>query len=195
MIAVIDGCGTNIASLLFALERLGKQATLTTDPAVIQQARHVILPGVGHAAYAMRQLQASGLIEIIKNLRQPTLGICLGMQLLYASSEEGDTVGLNIINEKIKKIPADQLIVPHMGWNQLQFAKNSRLFQGIAQSAYCYFVHSYYAPVNDNTIAITDYGVAITAAANKDNFYAVQFHPEKSGKIGLQILANFLELT
>lgn len=195
MIAIIDGCGANIASVLFALERLGQNAILTTDPKIIQSADHVILPGVGTAKNAMEKLAKLELIETIQKLDQPVLGICLGMQLLYEFSEEGNVNGLGIMPGRIRHFPQNRnLIIPHMGWNKLKINKEARLLNNINSGDYVYFVHSYFAAVNSHTTASAHYGENFTAMVEKDNFYGVQFHPERSGKMGEQILRNFLAL-
>lgn len=196
MIAIIRGCGANIASVQFALERLGKQSILTTDANSISAASHVILPGVGTAKQAMLQLQELRLIEVIQKLSQPVLGICLGMQILYEFSHEGDTDGLAIIPGRVSHLPTDKpLTIPHIGWNQLQFYDNkSPILQDISNNNYFYFVHSYMAPVNEYTLATTNYGKNFAALVQKNNFYGMQFHPERSGKVGENILQNFLDL-
>lgn len=195
MIVIIGGCGTNIASVQFALERLGRSAVLTTDAAKIRAADKVILPGVGTAHHAMQQLQQLELVDVICQLTQPVLGICLGMQLLYEFSAEGDVPCLGLIPNKVMALPSNLgLTVPHMGWNQLQFAQTeSLLLQGIFPADYVYFVHSYAAPVDMHTVATTNYGIDFTAMVQKDNFFGTQFHPERSGRIGQKILHNFLE--
>jgi len=195
MIAIIDGCGANIASVQFACARLGKKSVLTTDPAVIKAASHVILPGVGTAALAMSRLKSLHLTDIIPTLTQPVLGICLGMQLLYEASREGDVPCLGLLQGKVELLPdADGLIVPHMGWNQLQMQPHSSpITAGVETNSYVYFVHSYAAPVSDYTVATTDYGRIFSAIVNKDNFYGMQFHPERSGAVGATLLKNFLE--
>lgn len=195
MIAIIDGCGANIASVLFALERLGQQALLTTDAAIIRNADYVILPGVGTAKNAMEKLAENDLSDVIKKLTQPVLGICLGMQLLYEFSEEGNIKGLGVVPGDVKLFPkSPELVFPHMGWNKLTVNNNSRLFNNINSGDYVYFVHSYFAAINDHTVATTQYGENFTAAVEKNNFYGVQFHPERSGEVGQQILRNFLAL-
>ena len=196
MIAIIAGCGTNITSVQFALERLGVTGLLTTDVAQIKSADKVLLPGVGTAKHAMQQLHELGLSSVIPTLTQPVLGICLGMQLLYETSAEGDVTCLGIVPNQVKAIPRSLgLTVPHMGWNQLQFADATHpLLQGIQPEDYVYFVHSYAAPVDEYTIAAADYGVPFTAMVQKNNFYGAQFHPERSGKVGQKILENFIKL-
>ncbi|NKB46959.1 MAG: imidazole glycerol phosphate synthase subunit HisH [Legionellales bacterium] len=199
MIAVITGCGSNIGSVANALQRLACDYQLTEDPQTIRQASHVILPGVGSAQMAMQRLAKLQLISVIQQLTQPVLGICLGMQLLYDYSAEGDTLGLGIIPGKVRSLANDlnerriEYPVPHMGWNQLtQCDQAHPLWCGIANSAYVYFVHSFYAPINDYTLAITDYGVPFSSMIQRDNFYAMQFHPERSSEIGGKLLANFI---
>lgn len=196
MIAIVDGCGANISSVQFALARLGKCALLTTDPDHIKAASHVILPGVGTANHTMERLQKLKLVDVLRELKNPVLGICLGMQLLYETSAEGNVDCLGILPGKIENLPVGHgLTIPHMGWNLLQINGNpSRLMQGIDKKSYVYFVHSYAAPINENTIATTKHGIVFAAACNSENFYGVQFHPEKSGIIGEKILLNFLDL-
>lgn len=194
-IAVIDYKGGNVQSVLFALERLGVQATLTADPEIIRRADKVLFPGEGEAASAMRELRAQGLDEVLPTLSQPFLGICLGMQLLGRRSEEGGgTALLGILPFDVVRFPAlPTHKVPHMGWNNLQ-ALRSPLFAGLRDDDYVYFVHSYYAPVGEYTIAEAAYPAPFSAAVQHRNFYAVQFHTEKSGPVGTRILENFLQL-
>ncbi len=196
MIAIIDSGGANIASIQFALERLGEPSLLTSDSAIIRAADRIILPGVGTASHAMNKLAECNLIEVIKQLDQPVLGICLGMQLLYEFSEEGNLSTLGILEGTVKKFEcAKNLPVPHMGWNKLQIKnKQSKLFEGVENNSHVYFVHSYCAPVTEETSSVTEYGQAFSASVEKDNFYAVQFHPERSGDVGNLILRNFLAL-
>lgn len=194
-IAILAATGANFASLQAALSRIGAASLITNNPKEIQSASHVILPGVGAAGYAMEQLSKLGLIDIIKNLTQPVLGICLGMQLLCASSEEENTSCLNIIPIPIQKIRSAK-IVPHMGWNKINVEENcgSQLLSDIDNTD-MYFVHSFYAPTNNPfVIATSTYGSPFAAAIHQRNFYGVQFHPEKSGKIGEQLLRNFLRI-
>ena len=198
MIAIIDSGGANIASVRFALERLGVDAELTADPAFISAAERVILPGVGAAPVAMAQLQAAGLVECIRSLTQPVLGICLGMQLLFERSEEGDTPLLGLIGGTCAALDgASGLTVPHMGWNRLippAGAQAHPLLAGIAPGAHVYFVHSFAAPVSEDTVAACDYGGAFTALVARGNFMGAQFHPERSGPVGAAILKNFINL-
>jgi glutamine amidotransferase len=194
-VAIIDSGGANIASLQFALERLGATSELTTDAAALRAARRVILPGVGAAADAMKRLQAIGLVEVIRGLEQPVLGICLGMQLLFEASDEGDTSCLRIIPASVTRFPDRQgFPVPHMGWNQLEFDPGAALLAGIERGDYVYYVHSYRAPVGRWTVATTDYGGRFSAVVRQGNFLGSQFHPERSGRVGARLLANFLEL-
>ena len=189
---LIDYGAGNIQSVKYALNRLGIEPILTKDHDIIKSADKVIFPGVGAANAAMRQLRASGLDKLIPTLTQPVLGICVGMQLMCKRSKEGDVDCLGIINVEVEKFKKG-LKIPHMGWNNLQDIK-SNLFNANHDTEQMYFVHSYYVPVNEYTIATTNYGVPFSAAIQKDNFYAVQFHTEKSGDIGEEILKNFLEL-
>ena len=198
MIAIIDSGGANIASVRFALERLGVDAELTADADVIWAAERVILPGVGAAPVAMTQLQAAGLVDCIRGLTQPVLGICLGMQLLFERSEEGDTPLLGLIGGTCAALDASSgLTVPHMGWNRLipqEGAESHPLLAGIAPGAHVYFVHSFAAPLSDDTVAACDYGGLFTALAAQGNFMGAQFHPERSGPVGARILQNFINL-
>jgi glutamine amidotransferase len=191
-IAIINYGAGNIQSILFAIERLGYTAVLTNNPDEIQQADKVIFPGVGEASYAMQKLKESGLDSLIPNLKQPVLGICLGMQLMCHHSEEGNTVGLGIFDANVIRF-SNNVKVPQMGWNQIYDLK-SLLFQGINENEYMYLVHSYYVPKCKEAIATTNYDVEYASALQKNNFYGTQFHPEKSGDVGEQILANFLKL-
>ncbi|BDS11837.1 imidazole glycerol phosphate synthase subunit HisH [Aureispira anguillae] len=193
-IAIIDYKAGNTRSVQFALERLGVSAVLTKDPTLLAAADKVIFPGVGEARSAMTYLKKEGLDLAIKNLVQPVLGICLGMQLLCAFSEEGNVEGLNIFPARVKRfIPHPNLKVPHIGWNTLT-CNSVPLLAGIPMDSYAYFVHSYYVELGAYTIATCSYGGNFSAALQKDNFYATQFHPEKSNQIGMQILKNFLAL-
>jgi glutamine amidotransferase len=198
-VAIIDNGGANIASLRYALERLGASSRLTADAAELRAAPRVILPGVGAAADAMERLRALGLAELVPQLTRPVLGICLGMQLLFAGSEEGDdgrdTECLGIIAERVTRFPPRaEFPVPHMGWNQLRLVTPSPLFAGVRDGDYVYFVHSYCAPLGPWALAATDYGGEFSAAVRHGNFLGVQFHPERSAAVGARVLANFLEL-
>jgi glutamine amidotransferase len=191
-IAVIHYNAGNIHSVLSALNRLEMKGILTDDPETIKNADKVIFPGVGEARSTMLFLKKKGLDEVIKHLTQPVLGICLGMQLLCQHSEENDTECLGIMPLKVKKfIPRHRENVPHVGWNTLKDIHHP-LFEGLSKDPYAYFVHSYYAETGAETIAHTDYIFPFSAAVQKNNFYATQFHPEKSGRVGEVILRNFL---
>jgi len=194
-VAIIDSGGANIASLRFALERLGASSTLTVDADELRATPRVILPGVGAAADAMRRLESLRLVEVIRDLRQPVLGICLGMQLLFDASDEGDTRCLGLLPGRVERFPdRDGFPVPHMGWNQLDFESDTALLTGIDRGEYVYFVHSYRAPVGPWTVATSDYGGEFSAVVQQRNFYGAQFHPERSGPVGARLLAGFLEL-
>lgn len=195
-LAIVKYNAGNIQSVLFALERLGVQAKVTDDFAELQQADKVIFPGVGEARSAMNSLLEKGLDTVIKNLKQPVLGICVGMQLLFEHSEESDTECLGIVPAKVKLFrpkEASNIKVPQIGWNNISNLKTS-LFKDVPENSYVYYVHSYYAEMNPYCIATSDYSVEYCGAVQKDNFYGVQFHAEKSAKVGEQILKNFLEL-
>lgn len=195
MIAIIDSGGANIASVQFALERLGAASILTDDAATIRSADKVLLPGVGAAPVAMQRLAQTGLIDCIRELTQPVLGICLGMQLLFARSAEGDTPLLGLFAANCSGFtPAPGRSVPHMGWNRLARHQDHPLLAGIDDGAHVYFVHSYFAPVTSDTVAASSYGDDFTAIVAKNNFMGCQFHPERSGPVGAQILRNFLEM-
>ncbi|MCI5081238.1 MAG: imidazole glycerol phosphate synthase subunit HisH [Saprospiraceae bacterium] len=193
-VAIIDYNAGNVRSVLFAMERLGVQAQLTSDHAAIRSAEKVIFPGVGEANTTMRFLREKGLDKLIPTLQQPVLGICLGMQLLCRHSEENDTPCLGIIPQQVKRfVPKQGEKVPHMGWNQIADLKGG-LFDESQENKYVYFVHSYFVEKGPYTTAICDYTLPYSAALQKDNFYATQFHPEKSGSVGAAILENFLKL-
>ena len=191
-IAIIDYGAGNVQSVLFALERLGFVGIVTNDWTIIKSADKVIFPGVGEASSAMKMLQDSGLDKLIPKLKQPVLGICLGMQLMCKHSEEGNTNGLGIFDVNVVKF-SNEVKVPQMGWNTIYNLKSS-LFTGIKENEFMYLVHSYYAPLSENTIATTNYSEEYSTALQHDNFFGVQFHPEKSGVFGEQILKNFLQL-
>jgi glutamine amidotransferase len=193
-LAIIKYTAGNIQSVLNALGRLGVEGVVTDDAARIQSADRVIFPGVGEASSAMESIRAAGLDEVIRGLKQPVLGICVGMQLLCLHSEENDTPCLGIIPAKVKKfLPAPELKVPQMGWNTI-YGLQSPLFKGIGEQSYIYNVHSYYAELGEFTIARCSYGTEYSAAVQKDNFYGVQFHTEKSAETGDRIIQNFLTL-
>ena len=194
-VAVVKYNAGNIRSVDYALKRLGVEAVITADKEELQSADKVIFPGVGEAETTMNHLKATGLDELIKNLRQPVLGICLGMQLMSRYSEEGEVDCLNIFDVDVKGFVPQrhEYKVPHMGWNTIG-KTNSKLFEGFTEEEFVYFVHSFYVPTCKFTAATTDYIHPFSAALHKDNFYATQFHPEKSGKTGEKILTNFLNL-
>ncbi|WP_298763952.1 imidazole glycerol phosphate synthase subunit HisH [uncultured Polaribacter sp.] len=191
-LVIIDYGAGNIKSIQFAFKRLGVDAILTNNVNEIKTADKVIFPGVGEASSAMKMLKESGLDTLIPTLKQPVLGICLGMQLMCNSSEEGNTKGLGIFNVAIKRF-TDKVKVPQMGWNVISNLK-SDLFTGIKENEFMYLVHSFYAEKCEEMIAETDYEIAYASALQKNNFYGVQFHPEKSGIEGAKILQNFLDL-
>lgn len=201
MIAIIDYDAGNLKSVEKALTYLGEAATITRNREKILAADKVILPGVGAFGDAMEKLHSYGLVKLIKevaNQKKPLLGICLGLQLLYKSSDESKGVdGLGILNGRIRRIPdCDGLKIPHMGWNSLEIEPGAKLYKGIANKSYVYFVHSYYleADNRDEVAATTNYSTLIHASVEKDNIFACQFHPEKSGEVGLKILKNFADL-
>jgi imidazole glycerol-phosphate synthase subunit HisH len=190
---IIDSGGANLASLQYALERLGARTWVTTDGEVIAQAPRVLLPGVGAAADAMRRLTAAGLTALLPALKQPVLGICLGMQLLFEHSEEGNTTCLGVLPGTVRRLtPQAGLPVPHMGWNQLSPLVPDPLLAGIKRHDYAYFVHSFAAGVSAGTLATAEYGEPLTAVVRRGNFWGTQFHPERSAATGARILANFL---
>lgn len=194
MLALVDSGGANIASVRFALERLGVRSELTADPAVIRAAERVILPGVGSAVEGMKRLQAKGLVDCVRGLTQPVLGICLGMQLLFEQSAEGPTEALGLIPGTVALLPdSPGITVPHMGWNTVLSGRNPGLLDGIPPDARFYFVHSYAGPVNAFTVASCDHGVPFAAIVQRGNFSGVQFHPERSGPAGARLLKNFVE--
>ena len=200
-IAIIKYNAGNIRSVLNALGRLGHAANLTDDPAEIRSADRIIFPGVGEASTAMKYLRQRGLDEVIRNLTQPVLGICLGMQLLASHSEENDTECLGILPARVRKMPSltptgDRVKIPHMGWNMVETIDN-QLFKGFPEEAFFYFVHSYAMEVNEHTIAETTHGMTFSSGVQHQNFYGMQCHPEKSAGVGEQLLNNFLsnELT
>ncbi|PIF70384.1 imidazole glycerol phosphate synthase subunit HisH [Flavobacterium sp. 2] len=191
-IVIINYGAGNIQSIMFAIERLGFKAVLSDDPNEISSADKVIFPGVGEASSAMFKLRESGLDSLIPSLKQPVLGICLGMQLMCNSTEEGNTKGLEIFDVDVVKF-SNKVKVPQMGWNQIYDLK-SDLFKGISENEFMYLVHSFYAPNCTESIAKTNYDIEYASALQKDNFYGTQFHPEKSGDVGEKILGNFLRM-
>lgn len=194
-VAIVKYNAGNIYSVDYALKRLGVEVEITADKEKLMSADKVIFPGVGEAKTTMDHLQSCGLDKLIKDLKQPLLGVCLGMQLMCNYLEEGDTHGLGIFDVDVKRfIPKLQFEkVPHMGWNNLYDMKDD-LFKGFTKEEFVYFVHSYYVPVNEFTAAKTDYIIPFSASLHRDNFYATQFHPEKSGAVGERILKNFLDI-
>ena len=196
VLTIIKYNAGNIRSVLFALERIGMKAEVTDDAEKIRSADKVIFPGVGEASTAMHYLKERGLDSVIKNLKQPVLGICLGMQLMCRYSEENATDCLGIFDEDVRRYPQPPkggFKVPQIGWNNIYDLKTG-LFKGVTDKSYCYFVHSYYASIGNHTIATTNYILPYSSALQKDNFYGVQFHPEKSAEVGEQILNNFLQI-
>ena len=189
-VVVLDYGAGNVRSVVFALERLGISARLSNDPQVISNADYIIFPGQGAAAMAMNKLNLSGLTAVLPNLKQPILGICLGMQLLFENTEEGNTRGL--ASSKAPSKSLNRAKIPQMGWNSLQNIRGP-LFDSINENTHMYLVHSYYAPVVPETLATTTYGTT-SVYVQKDNFYGVQFHPEKSSQAGQQLLQNFLQI-
>ena len=193
-LAIIDSGGANISSVMHALRRLGSEPVFTADAATIRAADRVILPGVGAAGAAMSRLRELGLVECIRELKQPVLGICLGMQLLFESSQEDDVQCLGVIPGKLKKLkPAEGLRVPHMGWNTTTATSEDPLLNGLPEHPWFYFVHSYYAPLTGNTVATCMHGETFAAIVRNGNFCGAQFHPERSARGGAKLLANFLE--
>ncbi len=192
-VAIVKYNAGNTASVMNALSRLGVQAAITDDPDELLSADKVVFPGVGEASTAMNHLRERGLDRVITSLTQPVLGICLGMQLMCESTEENDARCLGILPYRVRRFEPGSLKVPHTGWNRVG-RLNSRLFEGIDENTRVYFVHGYYVEAGAMTTAQTDYGISFSAAAETGNFYAVQFHPEKSGKAGERILQNFLNI-
>lgn len=194
-VVLVDAGGTNIGSVRYALQRLGVDAALTSDATTIRAADKVILPGVGAAGPGMARLSELGLVEVLRSLRQPVLGVCLGMQLLCAHSEEGDTECLGLIPAPVRRFTeAPGLRVPHMGWNGLSIRRGHALLAGLGEGEQAYFVHSYAVPTGDWTLAACDYGGEFSAAIARGNFHGLQFHPERSAAVGARLLRNFLEL-
>ncbi|NVK25431.1 MAG: imidazole glycerol phosphate synthase subunit HisH [Gammaproteobacteria bacterium] len=204
-VVIIDTGCANISSVKFAIERIGVAVTVSDEPAVIKAADKVLLPGVGSAFAAMNSIKQKQLVELIQSLTQPVLGICLGMQLMTELSEESpgshlaidsnnNVECLNLIPTQIKRMQVGDLVLPHMGWNQIKTENNSPLFDGIEDGTFFYFVHSFCAPLSEYTLVSCEYGQAFSAAIAKDNFYGVQFHPERSGQAGAQLLANFIKM-
>jgi glutamine amidotransferase len=194
-VVLVDGGGTNIGSVRYALQRLGLDAEMTADAERISAASHVILPGVGAAGPGMKKLREAGLLEVLRGLRQPLLGVCLGMQLLYERSEESDTECLGLLPGTVAHFPAGVgLRIPHMGWNLLRLERDDALLADLGEEPYAYFVHSYAAPVTSATIASTEHGDRFSAVVRQGNVCGMQFHPERSAAVGARLLQNFLEL-
>lgn len=193
-VAIVDSGGANIASIIYAFQRLGVKAELTSDADFIKKSSHVVLPGVGAAPDAMKTILGHNLLDTLHHLRQPVLGICLGMQILYTHSAEGDVDTLDILTGNIHRFPKNGLPVPHMGWNTLHDIKTHPLTAGLDNGAYVYYVHSYYATADYNAIASSNYGRPFAGMVAYENFMGCQFHPEKSGETGAQILQNFLHM-
>ncbi|KAA8729515.1 imidazole glycerol-phosphate synthase subunit HisH [Ewingella americana] len=194
-VVILDTGCANLSSVKYAVQRLGYEPQVSRDPEIVLHADKLFLPGVGTVQAAMEQLEQRELIDLIKACTQPVLGICLGMQLLGSGSDEsGGVATLGIIDTPVQRMQDLGLPLPHMGWNQVIANADSHLFRGIDENAYFYFVHGYAMPICENTIAQTLYGEAFTAAVQKDNFFGVQFHPERSGAAGAQLLKNFLEM-
>ena len=203
MIAVLDTGIANAASVLYAIERIGYAAVLTDDPEKLLKSSHVILPGVGTASALLRRLQSQELKACIRDLTQPVLGICLGMQVLYDFSEEGNTSCLGVFNGSVRRLnpsgnsfekQSGNLPVPHMGWNQVKSVRDSQLLKGVPEESYFYFVHSFCAPIQTETVAITEYGENVAAVVESDQWFGTQFHPERSGLMGEKVIKNFLSL-
>jgi imidazole glycerol-phosphate synthase subunit HisH len=194
-IAVVKLGVGNTASVMFALERLGAKANLTDDPARVREAERVILPGVGAAATAMRMLNGGGLREVLRNYERPLLGICLGQQLFYERSEEGDAEGIGLLLGNVTALQSTlSLPIPHMGWSALQVERAHPLLEGVRSGEYAYFVHSYACPIDERAIAAAEYGRRFAAIVARGNVFGCQFHPERSGPVGARILSNFLAL-
>jgi glutamine amidotransferase len=192
---IVDSGGANLASLRYALERLGARTQVSNDARTIARAARVVLPGVGAAAHAMERLHAAGLTSVLRALTQPVLGVCLGMQLLFQLSEEGLTECLGVLPYAVRRLrSAPHRPVPHMGWNQLRPLRSDPLLEGVPDGAYAYFVHSYAAPLTQHTLASAEYGAAVSAVVRHENFWGTQFHPERSAATGARVLANFLRL-
>ncbi len=192
LVIVHTGCA-NISSLKFAIERLGYAVTVSQDTARIEQADKVFVPGVGAAAAAMQQIEQKGLLDCLRSLEQPVLGICLGMQLLTETSEEGNTLCLGKVAAQVKQMQAPGLRLPHMGWNQIKVEQKNPLFDGIADGTYFYFVHGYSVGLGKHTLASCEYGDSFSAAIKQGNFQGVQFHPERSSQAGATLLKNFID--
>jgi glutamine amidotransferase len=193
-VVLVDAGGSNIGSVRYALQRLGVEAELTGDAAAIRAADRVILPGVGAAAVCMARLNALDLVDTLRTLERPLLGVCVGVQLLFAHSEEDDTPCLSLLPGRVRKLPASPGIrVPHMGWNTLQRRRDSSLVDGIAEGDHAYFVHSYAAPVDDDCLCSSEHGERFAAVVQRGRVAGAQFHPERSAEVGARLLKNFIE--
>ena len=194
-VAIVDSIGSNLASLIFALNRIGSSFEITDEIDVINKASHIILPGVGAAKNAMTKLKQRKLIDEISKLTKPTLGICLGMQIFMEASDEDDAKCLGVISNTCRPFENNRdYPVPHMGWNKVRFNRDSVLTKNLKDDDYYYFVHSYYVPICSETIGVSSYPIEFSAVVQKDNFFGTQFHPEKSGLSGSKILQNFISL-
>lgn len=193
MIAIIDYGAGNVASVANAVTRLGSPFKITSDVKVLAQADKIIFPGVGEASFAVKRLYESGLISFLQDTQKPMLGICLGMQLMCNYSEEGNVYGLGIFPINVVRFKSSETKVPHIGWNTVTYNSGAKLFSNIKQDEFFYFANSYYVPVNKSTTAITENKISFSAALQKDNFFGVQFHPEKSSEAGLKVLQNFID--
>jgi imidazole glycerol-phosphate synthase subunit HisH len=194
-VVIVDSGGANLASLQFAFERLGARTHVTTDGATIASADRIVLPGVGAAGHAMERLRAAGLLNVLRTLTQPVLGVCLGMQLLFQQSAEGRTQCLGLLPGAAQALTfAPGCPVPHTGWNELKLRKADPLLEGVSDGEGAYFLHSFYVPVTEYTLASSEYGSALSVVVRRKNFWGTQFHPERSGNTGAQILKNFLKI-
>ncbi len=191
---IIDTGCANLRSVVYACERLGRAVRISASPEDIATAQRLILPGVGAAPAAMKAICANGIDRVLRAYTRPLLGICLGMQLLYDHTEEGDIAGLGLIPGKVVRLPDAAGILPHMGWNTVEVTRHDLLLSGMSDRPYAYFVHSYAVPSNDSTIAVTDYGTRFSAVIRQHNIWGCQFHPERSAASGARILENFLEI-
>ena len=193
MIAIIDYGAGNVASVANAVSRLGSPFIITSVIDDLAKAEKIIFPGVGEASFAVNRMHESGLITYLQNIKKPILGICLGMQLLCDHSEEGNVDGLGIFPINVVKFKNNETKVPHIGWNTVHYKPGNKLFKGIKQDKFFYFANSYYVPVNESTTAVTENKIDFSASLEKDNYFGVQFHPEKSSVSGLKVLQNFIE--